>query len=44
MGKRLRGREGKMEEEKEGRKKREKREEGKHWLVGNLGEEIHGHF
>ena len=25
-------------------KKREKREEGKHWLLGNLGEEIHGNF
>lgn len=42
MGKRLRGREGKVEEDKEGR--REKSEEGRHWVVGNLGEEIHSNF
>lgn len=44
MRKRLRGREGKMEEEKEGRKRREKREAGRNQVVGNLGEEIHGNF
>lgn len=42
MGKRLRGRGGKVEEDKEGR--REKSEEGRRWVVGNLGEEIHSNF